>query len=158
MKSIQIASTVFILLILTSCKDKTPSDPAPVDPARCKVVDLGDAVDLIEKGSIDDNRMVIVQGISDPRALVWQDDAGKQTFYIARVMGTEQRLFYYKRLALGEKPGISSEFEGYLLRWDRMPKKEFGSVKAALKAKYDIDVKADQSYVINADGKPVGCK
>ncbi|MCP4675419.1 MAG: hypothetical protein GY854_07930 [Deltaproteobacteria bacterium] len=150
----------FLLAVtmLGSCQSSSKETPNKTkkDPTRCRVTNLGEAANLAKQVNIADDKMVHINGIADPRALVWRDQAG-QTNYITRIMGTEQRLFYLKKIAADKKPGILSEFNGYLIRWDRLPKKRTAPIAAALAAQYKIEIKPESTYVIDGDGKPEGC-
>ncbi len=149
---------LFATLALISCKTHSSKEShTPFDPTRCKVVDIGEATDLAEKSSIDDNRMVLVHGLAHPRALVWRDATTGFTFYITRVMGTKQRLFFLRQIKPDEKPHILSELQGYLLRWDKLPKKKSSPIANALASQYKIIIKPESTYVIDESGKPAGC-
>ncbi len=162
-KMMLIRKTVFTPLLamtlLGACQSSSTegSKKRPKDPTRCKVTTLGEAADIAKQADIADDKMVHINGITDPRALVWRDQTTGQTNYITRIMGTEQRLFYLKRIATDEKPGILSEVNGHLVRWDRLPKERTAPIAAALAAQYKIEIEPKSTYVIDADRKPEGC-
>ncbi len=146
------------MLTLAACRtDSSKEASLPVDPARCKVIDLGEATELFNKSALDDNRMVLIRGFAHPRALVWRDATTGFTYYITRVMGTKQRLFFLQQLNPDEKPKILSELEGHLLRWDKLKSKRSDPIANALASQYDIRIKPESTYVIDASGKPAGC-
>ncbi len=136
-----------------ACGDRTSN----TDPARCQTMDLGDAPTLVESGTIKNDQMVFVQGIADPRALVWLDRSSQTTYYITKILGTQQRLFYLRQLKPDEKPTIKSEFRGHLLRWDLLPEAQSASFANALAEQYNIHISPATTYLINATGKPKGC-
>jgi hypothetical protein len=157
-------SLVFLSIFLTaaavlplSCRSSSPEATQSKDQARCKPVDLGEATDLVQQGQLSDDRMAVVQGIADPRILVWRDSKTGNIFYITRIMGTEQKLFYLRQIGVDEKPGIESEFLGHLLRWDKLPLERSLPIANALATQYRINIKPESTYVIDADGKPSGC-
>lgn len=137
---------------VTGCKA-----PKQQDPQRCAVREAGEAANLLGQVNLPNDSMVRVQGITHPQALVWQDKEQGTTHYATRVMGTEKRVFYLKTISQGERPQILSELTGHLIRWDQLPDKRMKPVAAALKKQYHIAIEPDQTYVIDADGRPEGC-
>ncbi|MDJ0762319.1 MAG: hypothetical protein QNJ97_04965 [Myxococcota bacterium] len=150
-------STLFGLAWIGCNPSQSKNASEASDPMRCQLQNLGEAPDLILKGAIDDDRMATIQGITDPRSLVWRDKQDGETYYITRVMGSEQRLFYYRRIASNESPGIKTELTGHLIRWDKLPPSRFDAVAKALATKYDIHIDPIKTYLIDAEGKPTGC-
>lgn len=145
--------TVTVLLTLNwGCKEKTD-----LDPRRCQIQEAGEAADLLNRPDFPLDRMVRVQGITYPKALVWKDKTTGIVNFTARVMGTEQRLFYLRTIPQGASPGILSELTGHLSRWDRLPEARMKPIAAALKQQYNINIVPEKTYVIDADGKPEGC-
>ncbi|MCP4604919.1 MAG: hypothetical protein GY847_31090 [Proteobacteria bacterium] len=146
------------VVVWTSCKKGSHDEASSKkDPARCDIIDLGEAADLVENSSIKDDKMVFVHGIAHPHSLVWRDQRTGNVYYITRVMGTEQKLFFLKRVPDGEKPRVLSEFRGHLLRWNKLPLERSAPIAAALASQYNIHIKSESTYVIDGNGKPEGC-
>jgi hypothetical protein len=152
-------SILFLLVVLFSCTSPKSSPPLPVntDPNRCNYSNIGAATDLAYDENLRDDRLVVVDGLADPRALIQQDKTTGQTFYVAKVLGTQQRLFYIKQLAPDERPGIASVFKGHLVRWDRLPEQSAATIAHALNREYGITVIPSSTFAIIAEEKPDGC-
>ncbi len=153
-------ATILLLLITSASCGKIPGNESSAqkkDPAHCQVIDLGEAADLIKKPAIDDDRMVLIQGLAHPHALVWRDQHTGQTNYITRIMGTEQKLFFMTKVAADETPGVRSEFKGHLIKWDKIPEKRSHPIAGALASQYNINIKPKSTYLIDADSKPSHC-
>lgn len=133
------------------------SAPAAADPQRCALAELGEAADLVESGRLPDDQLVALQGIADPRTLVWKDQQTGDIFYITRVMGTQQRLYYMEQLAPGQAPAIKSEFVGHLRRWDKLPEREAVPIARALLTEYKLQVEPEKTYLLVGGAKPAGC-
>jgi hypothetical protein len=149
-----------LLLFAAACQMKSGrEEPAPQnnDPGRCVVADVGEAADFIQSNPIVDDRMVLTQGLANPQALVWRNAETRQTFYLARIMGTERRLFYMRQVADDEKPGVASSFKGHLVKWQNLDPKRALPIANALKQQYNIEIAPDRAYVIIAGEKPKGC-
>ena len=131
--------------------------PVASDPQRCVLAELGEAADLVESGRLPDDRLVSLQGIADPRTLVWKDQTTGDIHYITRVMGTQQRLYYMEQLAPGQAPAIKSEFVGHLRRWDRLPEREAAPIARALLTEYKLQVDPEKTYLLVGGAKPAGC-
>jgi hypothetical protein len=152
---------VAVLLSLwtaTACS-RPPEEPAPLesrDPARCSLVNLGDAEDWTDK-QFPDDQMITVGGISNPIILVWRDSRSGQVFYVTRVAGTGARLLYMARLSPGETPVARSSFSGTIQRWKQLPPDLTRSMSAAIRAQWDVQLNPDDTWVISAGQKPEGC-
>ena len=155
-----IKSIVYLVLVFNSpiaCNVCSDRSRVSIDPARCTITDIGDAMVFIENGNIDSNRMVHTEAIPDQHSLIWKDKKSQEIYYITKLMGTQQKLFFKKRLVSGEKPGFVASFAGHLLRWDELHQTESIPIAKALDSEYGIQIIPDQTYLINADTKPKGC-
>ena len=148
-------------LLITHCgkaTEPTENIPRNTDPARCTTVDIGDATDFIQQPNIIDDRMVRASGLTNPQALVWRDDASGKTFYLARIMGTERKLFFLKQVPDdAPPPGVASRFEGRLVRWNHLPPEQAKHMAVGLKSQYNIDVNMKEAFVIVQGQRPEGC-
>jgi hypothetical protein len=141
-----------------SCSTESASPPSSNKaPGRCSFTDIGESADFIVQSQIVDDRLVIAYGLANPHALVWRDQTTGKSFYITKVMGTGQKLFYHKEIQPSEQQGIASEFKGHLLRWDKLPKERSLPITNALSRQYQISVNPESTYIILAGEKPVGC-
>ena len=148
-------------VLSTQCGKKT-EQPAPppknTDPSRCVMQDVGEASDFVMQKNIVDDRMVRVHGLTYPQSLVWRDEDTGKTFYLARIMGTEQKLFFLKEVPdEAPAPGVSSEVAGRLVRWDRLPVAQARHMASGLKSEYNVNVVPNQAFLIIAGRKPDGC-
>jgi hypothetical protein len=161
--TLTIAATLFSLASLAGCKggqDGSPATPANAgDPARCVALDLGEASDIVQSGkAIPDNQLVKIQGITSPRSLVWQDAATKKVYYVAKIMGTGERLLYSEELAPGQEPRILSEFEGTIRLWSHLPKEDAVPMAKALEKEWGVKIDEERTYLIEGGTKPRGCQ
>lgn len=149
---LSLAIILAVMPPLIACK-KQP------DPTRCKIVDIGDSMDLVKDGQLElkSDQMVFSQGMADPRALRWLNKSSGEVYSITRLMGTQQRLFFLQRLKSDQTASIKTEFRGHLLRWDELPKSQSVPIAKALASQYNIQIDPQQTYLINADSKPEGC-
>lgn len=144
-----------------SCKSVSETekqDSNPTDPSRCVVEDVGEAADFILKPGLRDDRMVVAHGLANPQALIWRDDNIKKTFYIARVLGTEKRLYYLRPVADDETPGVASHFEGRFLKWSHLDPRRRVLLSDALRQNYNIEFEHDKTYIIIHGERPEGCR
>jgi hypothetical protein len=153
--------TIHISVVLAiSCKNNTSHESASKgnpDPRRCTAEDVGEAADFIVQKGIRDDRLVVAHGLANPTALIWRDDAAKRTFYLARVMGTERKLYFLKPVADDETPGVASVFKGRLLKWSNLDPKRRALLMKALADNYNIKISPDDTYIILQGEKPEGC-
>jgi hypothetical protein len=147
------------LLFGLGCKTNSTDDKIiSRDPSSCKVVDVGEATDFFtRKVGITTDRMITTQGLAHPQALVWRDQQTNLNYYVTRVMGTEQRLFFIKQIKNDERPGIASQFSGHLLGWNELPKTLSAPIVRAFASQYSLKIDTNKTYVILADEKPQGC-
>jgi hypothetical protein len=136
-------------------EQQTP--PPPVHGNMCKLIDLGEASDAVEK-PLPNNQFATIQGMSNPKTLVWQDKQTGQIFYATKLMGAQGRLFYMAGLETGEKPTIKSVFTGTLLLWKHLEKSLQLSMKKQFHDQWGVDVDVDHTYIMIADKKPEGCE
>lgn len=148
-----------LLLLSLGCRNNSTDEKTiSTDPSRCKVVDVGEAADLFtRKAGITTDRMITTQGLAHPHALVWRDQQTNLNYYVTRVMGTEQRLFFIKQIKGDKRPGIASQFSGHLLSWNELPKTLSAPIVRAFAAQYNLKIDTNKTYVILADEKPTGC-
>ncbi len=153
-----VLTSVFIpILSITACKNTASNDsPEKRDPKRCDFVDIGEAADFIKTKIVDD-RLVVAHGLANPQALIWKDDSSGRTFYLARVLGTEKKLYYLKPVADDETPGVASEFKGHLLKWSHLDARRNALLTNALATQYNVKIDADKTYIILSGDKPDGC-
>ncbi len=151
---------LIVLPVITGCNTAAPPpSSSQEDPTRCIAVDVGEASDFILQKKIIDNRTVIMHGLTNPQSLVWRDDGTGKTFFLARIMGSERRLYFLKEVPDEEPPpGVLSRFEGHLLRWSNLPQKQSQHMALGLKSQYNITIEPDNSYIIIHGQKPEGCK
>jgi hypothetical protein len=147
------------VVLIISCKNNTSHEAMSnnADPGRCTVEDVGEAADFIVKKEVRDDRLVVAHGLANPTALIWRDDIAKKTFYLARVMGTERKLYFLKPVADDETPGVASVFEGHLLKWSHLDPKRRTLLMKALADNYNIKIQPDNTYIILQGEKPEGC-
>lgn len=162
MKLLAAAGCVALAVLSSGCKSSestSPSVPSNAnDPARCVAVDLGEASDIIPSGmAIPDNQLVKIQGITSPRSLVWQDAASKKVYYVAKIMGTGERLLYSEELAPGQEPRILSDFEGTIHLWSHLPKEDGPPMAKALEKEWGVKLDVDHTYLVQGGTKPAGC-
>ena len=148
-------SAIFIM----SCKGNASHDSPSKrpDPKRCVSVDIGEAADFIKKKGLKDDRLVVAHGLANPQALIWRDDTESRTFYLARVLGTERKLYYLKPVADDETPGVASEFKGHLLKWSHLDPRRNALLTNALATNYNVKIDPEQTYIIINGEKPKGC-
>ena len=160
-RKILLLISISVVLILPSCKKSDPPTdmlPKNSDPARCAAVDVGEAADFIQQQNIIDDRLIVAQGLTNPQSLVWRDQKTGQTFYLARIMGTEQKLFFLKEVPDdAPPPGVLSQLSGHLLRWKRLPTEQARHMAAGLKSQYNVDVDMEKAFIIIEGAKPDGC-
>ena len=148
-------------LIISSCKkSEAPAETPPKnrDPARCVPVDVGEAADFIQHKEIVDDRLIVAQGLTNPQSLVWRDEKTGKTYYLARIMGTERKLFFLKEVPDdAPPPGVLSLVSGHLLRWKHLPVDQARHMAAGLKSQYNVDVDMDQAFIIIENTVPDGC-
>ena len=158
----KVFTPIIWLLIFIGCTknegtvQNQPSPPPPVHENMCNLVDLGEASDAIKK-SLPNNQFATLQGMSNPKTLVWQDAKNGQIYYATKLMGAEGRLFYMARLKPGEKPTIKSSFTGTLLLWKHIEKGLQLSMIKQFHDQWGVDVNVDNTYIVIADQKPEGC-
>ena len=148
-------------ILFFSCKDNTSHDPSAwrnTDPKRCIAADVGEASDFMRQSDIKDDRVVTAHGLANPQALIWRDDAAKRTYYLARVMGTDKKLYYLKPVADDETPGVASVFEGHFLRWSHLNRERGALLMNALKTNYNVEFDPTKTYIIVKEEKPEGCR
>lgn len=160
-KCLAVLVAPMLFLLLSGCgknESKVVTDPHNTDPNRCMVTDIGEASDFNLSAETMDDRMVVAQGIANPQALVWRDQALNKTFYLTRIMATERKLYYMRTVPDDEeKPGIATEFKGHLIRWSRLDPKRSIPIAQALHQKYNITVNPKETYLIIEGEKPKGC-
>ncbi|MBN2802675.1 MAG: hypothetical protein JXR91_06250 [Deltaproteobacteria bacterium] len=156
--------SILILMIflssLCSCAEKDTKDKstsAPISQKLCKMIDLGEASDLIEKKDIPDNQYCKIGGISDPRILMWQDMTTSKIYFATKVMGAQGRLFYMQELNPGEKPALKEGFEGTITKWSSIDKTLSQSMAEQFKNKWDVTITPADTYIIMGNKKPDGC-
>lgn len=159
LKTAAVAITVpFFILHCGQSKVESSPPKKNTDPGRCIATDVGEAADFVLQKNIVDDRLVQAQGLTNPQSLVWRDEQTGKTFYLARIMGTEQKLFFLKEVAdEAPPPGVSSRFEGRLVRWRHLPPAQAAHMASGLKSQYNIDVKLDEAFLIIEGQKPDGC-
>ena len=149
------------VLNLGGCKKTDPLSEAPppnTDPSRCIPVDVGEAADFIQQQNIKDDRLVTAQGFTNPQSLVWRDEKTGRTFYLARIMGTERKLFFLKEVPDdAPPPGVLSRVSGHLLRWKHLPREQARRMAAGLKSQYNVDVDMENAFIIIEGAAPNGC-
>jgi hypothetical protein len=128
------------------------------NPNRCTLTDIGEAADFMQKRSIEDDILVVAHGLGNPQALVWREAKTNRTYYLARVMGTEKRLYFLREILEGETPGVPSRFKGHLLRWDHLPQQQARNMASGLKARYNVTFNPSDTYIILQGQKPKGCQ
>jgi hypothetical protein len=150
------------LLIFIGCSGKDRDEQEQLSPAppvhdhMCELIDLGEASDAVEK-PLPNNQFATVQGLSNPKTLVWKDMKTGQIYYATKIMGAKGRLFYMASLGVGEKPTLKSEFTGTMLLWKYLERPLQLSMKKQFHDQWGVDVDIDHTYVIVADKKPEGC-
>ena len=148
-------------LIFTGCKkSEAPADTPPKnnDPGRCLPTDVGEAADFIQQKNIVDDRLIVAQGLTNPQSLVWRDEKTGKTFYLARIMGTERKLFFLKEVPDDSPPpGVLSRFSGQLILWKHLPKQQARHMAAGLKSQYNVDVDMEHAFIVIEGAKPDGC-
>ena len=156
---IRVLFLCFLTFSVWSCTKKSFEKPDSVsnDPKRCRISDVGEAADFIQKSDIQDDVLIVAHGLGNPQALVWRDSQTGKTFYLARVMGTQKKLYYLKEIPEDEKPGVPSRFSGHLLRWDHLPKEKALDMMSGLKSQYNITINPEETYIIVKGQKPRGC-
>jgi hypothetical protein len=93
-------AVLLISAALISCSKQVsskPSDgsvPLPRHAGMCKKINLGEASDLIEQSKIPDNQYCTIQGLSNPKLLMWQDTQTSKIYFATKLMGAQGRLFY----------------------------------------------------------------
>ena len=153
-----------VLLLMTaglwSCGKTSPSNDAKKadNSNRCVLTDIGEAADFIQRTDIADDAWVVAQGVANPQALVWRDAETNKTFYLARVLGTQKRLYFLREIPEGETPGVPTTFKGHLLRWDHLPAKQAANMAGGLKSTYNVTLAPAQTFVIIEGAKPSGCQ
>ena len=156
-------SLIFIMGVGFVCCNKTPDRVVPepkknTDPSRCTIADIGEAADFVQQKNVVDDRLVRAHGLTNPQALVWRDEDTGKTFYLARIMGTERKLYYLREVPdEAPAPGVLSQFEGRLVRWRNLPAAQARNMAAGLKSQYGIDVNSNEALLIIAGQKPDGC-
>jgi hypothetical protein len=157
-----VAALAAVSVALGACGDtrKEPipgKEPPPPDPARCEVASLGEAADLFEKGDPPSGRLTRIDGLTDPRTLVWKDEATGGVFFITRVMGTERRLYYMAPVKPGEEPRALSVVEGHLQRWSDLEPRKGATLSRALEREYSLKIDPQTTFLVTAGEKPAGC-
>jgi hypothetical protein len=99
-----------------------------------------------------------MQGISNPKTLVWKDEKSGRIFYVEKIAGTRARLYYMGELKTGEKPALLSEFTGTILLWKNLKPALAKSMAAAFKRDWNTNIDPDNTYIIKGNQKPEGCK
>jgi hypothetical protein len=148
------------LILLFSCKSnnfQNPEKKKNTDPKRCILENVGESADFIQKKDLQDDRLVAAQGLANPQAIIWRDDNEKRTYYLARVMGTERKLYFLKPVADDETPGVASRFEGHFLKWSNLDPKRAALLSNALATNYNIKFDLKETYIIIEGEKPEGC-
>jgi hypothetical protein len=133
------------------------TDDTPPDPARCDAMDLGEAADLFSKGDPPSGRIARIDGLTDPRTLVWKDEATGAVFFITRVMGTERRLYYMAPVKPGEEPKALAGVEGHLQRWSDLDPRKGATLARALEREYSLKIDPKVTFLLTAGEKPAGC-
>ena len=142
----------------TACKNEKSAMDAPKDPARCKLLDLGEATDFMSSGKpVPDDQLVGVAGIADPKMLVWQDAVTKRVHYVTKVMGAGGKLLYTEQVPAGDKPRILSNFEGTIRLWKNLPEKDALDMAKALKKEWGTTIDPNSTYLLTGGVKPDGC-
>jgi len=153
-----ISALLGVALLAIGCGGESATEPqdAP-NPARCELAKLGEAADLVESGKIPNDQLVEVEGIADPRTLVWREQKTGKIYFITRIMGTQKRMYYMEQLAPGEAPKLKSLFVGHLRRWDKLPPHEAKPMAQALLTEYKLQVEPEKTYLLAGGVKPDGC-
>ena len=142
----------------TACKDEKSAVDAPKDPARCELLDLGEATDFMSSGKpVPDDQLVGMTGIADPKMLVWQDADTKRVHYVTKIMGAGGKLLYTERVPAGEKPRILSDFKGTIRLWKNIPGKDALDMAKALKKEWGTEIDINDTYLLTGGVKPEGC-
>ena len=143
---------------MTACKDENSAEDGPKDPARCKLLDLGEATDFMSSGKpVPDDQLVGMAGIADPKMLVWQDAKTKRVHYVTKIMGAGGKLLYTEQVPAGEKPRILSNFEGTIRLWKNIPGKDALDMAKALKKEWGTTIDPNDTYLLTGGVKPEGC-
>ena len=150
---------LIVHLTLGCGAEKTTDPPGGLDrdPARCEVAELGEAADLFEKGDPPSGRIARIDGLTDPRTLVWKDETTGAIFFITRVMGTQRRLYYMAPVKPGEEPRALAVVEGHLQRWSDLEPKKGVTLSRALEREYSLKIDPAVTFLITAGEKPSGC-
>jgi hypothetical protein len=149
-----------VICLLSGCQANETSDPqriAEPDPARCEAADLGEAADLFAKGDPPSGCLARIDGLTDPRTLVWKDEATGAVFFITRVMGTQRRLYYMAPVKPGEEPKALSVVEGHLQRWSDLEPRKGVTLSRALEREYSLKIDPQKTYLLTAGEQPAGC-
>ena len=155
-------ATLFLLIAslscVTACKGDKSAVDAPKNPARCKLLDLGEATDFMSSGKpVPDDQFVGMAGIADPKMLVWQDAKTKRVHYVTKIMGAGGKLLYTERVPAGKEPRILSNFEGTISLWKNLPEKDALDMAKALKKEWGTEIDPNDTYLITGGVKPDGC-
>ena len=155
--------TILFLLIaspgVTACKNEKSAVDAPKNPARCKLLDLGEATDFMSSGKpVPDDQLVGMAGIADPTMLVWQDAKTKRVHYVTKIMGAGGKLLYTEQVPAGKEPRILSNFEGTIRLWKNLPEKDAADMAKALKKEWGTTIDPNDTYLLTGGVKPDGCK
>jgi hypothetical protein len=146
-----------------ACGESDPSSsrkgPAPPsDPQRCELRRIDDVSSAAEHGELPLDAYVEVEGLTDPRTLVWKDSATGNAHFITKVMGTARRVYYTEQLDIGESPSARSRLVGHMQRWDRLEDRKAATLSAALEREYDLEIEPSSTWLLTAGEKPAGCE
>ncbi|MFO8070380.1 MAG: hypothetical protein R6V85_00780 [Polyangia bacterium] len=146
-----------------ACGESEPSSsggsPAPPpDPQRCELRRIEDISSAAERGELPLDAYVEVEGLTDPRTLVWKDSSTGNAHFITKVMGTGRRVYYTEKLDIGESPTARSRLVGHMQRWDRLAEEKAATLSAALEREHDSTVKPSSTWLLTAGEKPAGCE
>jgi hypothetical protein len=122
-------------------------------------MDLGEASDVIPSGRpIPDGQLVRLQGITNPKSLIWREEAKGTTHYVAKIMGTGERLLYTEEIPVGGEPRILSEFEGTIRLWRYLPASYSEPMAKALANDWGVQIDPARTYLVQGGVKPSGCE
>ncbi len=148
------AILLFLLMIgVGGCKKDND------DPKRCDVIHLNEAADFM-KQPIQDDRMISLDGITDPLTYIsWRNAETKTISFITPLTGTNKKLYYLGTVPAKEMPPRALSYvKGHLIRWDKLSEQRTVPIAKALLQEKKIKIDPSSTYIIDATGRPGGCK